>query len=108
MNKYLARIKTEKRPYQTTALTAKRALGSKGSAPYGRIYKINTLQNSQAIPVWCSTHCVHFDPVELPGRPPIPGCFREVLEGWLWRPLYNMRACPVHRCSTANHRGAPL
>ena len=60
-------------------------------------------REEQKIQPWCSTDCAHFDPAELPGRPPVPGCFRDVLGGWLWRPLYNMQACPVR--GKRNHRG---
>lgn len=104
MNKYLSRIKTEKRPCQATALTAQSPFGSKGSDHHGHILKKNTPQNNLTVPPWCSTDCAHFDPAEFPGRTPVPGCFREVLEGWLWRPLYTMQACPVRN----NGKGVPL
>lgn len=106
MNKYLARIQTEKRPSQTTALAAKSTLGSKGSDHHGHILKINASQESQTIPAWCSTDCAHFDPAELPGRPPVPGCFSELPIGWLWRPLCNMESCPMRNNGKLNHRGA--
>lgn len=60
-----------------------------------RILQEQSAGKAPELPAWCSTDCPHFDLVELPGRPPAPGCFRRLPGHWLWRPLYNMRACPM-------------
>lgn len=53
-------------------------------------------REEQKIQPWCSIDCAHFDPAELPGRAPVPGCFREIDRGgWVWSRLDKLNACPV-------------